>query len=144
MKAEKLYVKKSAAVLRFLTAIADGHRSGKIGPETARHVFSSVLRVFIPRVKVFPIQPNHGGDEDPMPATGDDFFHLIRQCVSLKLRQQVRLIFDKLDALSMGRSGMSIEGFFAPLMKEFDQLPPGQTPGTATQEFYYMAHQFAE
>ncbi|OBT86630.1 hypothetical protein VE02_04456 [Pseudogymnoascus sp. 03VT05] len=29
-------------------------------------------------------------------------------------------------------------------MKSFDEMPPGQTPGTITQEFHLMAHQLAE
>lgn len=126
-------------------AISDGQRNGKVGFETARHVFNSILRVFTPRIKIFAILPKHDGDkQEPMPVTGNDFLQLIRQCVSLELKQHVRLVFDKLDSLSMGQSAMTFEGFFLPLMKEFDEMPPGQTPGTINQESHHMAHQLAE
>ncbi|ELR04463.1 hypothetical protein VC83_01978 [Pseudogymnoascus destructans] len=38
---------------------------------------------------------------------------------------------EKLDLLWMGQSAMTFESFFLPLMKGFDEMPPGQTPAPA-------------
>lgn len=125
--------------------ISDGQREGKIKHGTAQHVFSSVLRVLIPRIKVTVVTGHWhgavGADKEPMPVTGDDLLQLIHQCVSLELRKFVGLIFDKLDTLSVGQSATAFEGFFVPLMRKLDRMPPGQTPGTITQKFHFIAHQ---
>ncbi|KFZ12294.1 hypothetical protein V501_04298 [Pseudogymnoascus sp. VKM F-4519 (FW-2642)] len=144
--AEKMIAsKKPAVVLKFPTTITEDERVDKIGLETAQHVFSFVLRVFIPHIMFTPFRPERDERKnDPIPMKADDILQLIRQCVSLKLKQHVRFVFDKLDSLSMGQSAMTFEGFFLPLMKEFDGMPPGQTPSTITQESHYMAHQLAE
>ncbi|OBT63118.1 hypothetical protein VE03_07464 [Pseudogymnoascus sp. 23342-1-I1] len=143
--AERLYHRKSAAVFRFLAVIADVQKRGNIGTKTAQHVFHCILRVFIPLIKSALLRPEHDrATHHPVPVKGCEILQLIHQCVSLELRQHVRLIFDKLDTLSMGQSGITFESFFLPLMKEFDQMPPGQDFGTITQEFHHMAHQLAE
>ncbi|KFY21238.1 hypothetical protein V491_03049 [Pseudogymnoascus sp. VKM F-3775] len=44
----------------------------------------------------------------------------------------------------MKQSATTFEGFFLPLLEELHQMPPGQKPGTMSQEFHVMRHQLAE
>ncbi|KFX96862.1 hypothetical protein V490_03093 [Pseudogymnoascus sp. VKM F-3557] len=144
-KTEKLYSKKTEAVLRFLTVIADGHRSGDIGHRTTRHAFHCVLQVFIPRIELVSLRLEREGRNHPVPMKGDDILQLIRQCVSLELKHHMDMLFDKLDTLSRIRqSATTFEGFFLPLLKELDEIPAGQAPGSISQEFHIMARQLAE
>lgn len=98
-----LYYKKSAAVLRFLAVIYGGQREDKIGRGTVRHVFSSVLRVFTPRIKLAALGPEpRRNNQDPMGVKTADILRLIHQCVKLELRHHMRMIFDKLDTFVDG------------------------------------------
>lgn len=145
LRDEKPHGKKPVAVFRFLTAIADGQRGGKIELATAQHVFSSVLRVFTPRIQIVPFRTQRGGvKNDSISVKAEDILHLVHQCVSLELRRHVGLLFGKLDAASIGQSAIILEGLFLPLINSFDEMPPGQIPGTVTQEFHFLAHQLVE
>lgn len=140
-KTEKLYSKKTEAVLRFLTVIADAHRSGDIGHRTTLHAFHCVLQVFIPRIELVSLRLEREGRNHLIPMKGDDILQLIRQCVSLELKLHI----DKLDTLSrMAQSATTFVGFFLPLLKELDEIPAGQAPGSISQEFHIMARQLAE
>lgn len=130
-KTEKLYSKKTEAVLRFLTVIIDGHRSGSIGHKITRHVFHCTLQVFIPRIKLVSLRLESDGEN---PIKGDGILQVIRQCVSLELKRHALMLFDKLDTLfKMKQSATTFEVFFLPLLEELDQIPPGQKPGTMSQ-----------
>lgn len=131
---------------RFITAIADGQRDDKIELATAQHVFSSVLRVFTRRIQFVHFRTERGGvKHDPIPVKAEDILQLIRQCVSLELKHHMGMLLDRLDTLSRtGQSATTFEGFFLPLLKELDEMPPGRMPGTISEEFHFMAHQLAE
>ncbi|OAF58948.1 hypothetical protein VC83_06075 [Pseudogymnoascus destructans] len=142
--AERLSHPKSAAVFRFLTVITDGQRRGNIGNKVARHVFHCILQVFIPLIKVAPLQPGHeGGKRFSMPVQGCDIVRLIHQCVSLGLEQHMGMLFGTLDTLAVAQSAATIEGFSLPLLKELDEVPPGQINDPIHIQFYMMAHQVA-
>ncbi|KFY44392.1 hypothetical protein V494_01497 [Pseudogymnoascus sp. VKM F-4513 (FW-928)] len=55
------------------------------------------------------------------------------------------MLFEKLKKLSkLTDSAVSFEGFFLPLIKEFDEMAPGQMHGSIVDEFHVRAHQFAD
>lgn len=129
----------------FLTIIADSQKSGDIHYKTAQSVFGSVLHCFVPRIKVIHFKKEMRWTQVPILLVLDDMVQLLHQCASLELKHHLSALFSKLDRLSrFGDPEIIFEGFFLPLMKKFDEMPPGQTPGTAAQEFHYMAHQLED
>ncbi|KFY11473.1 hypothetical protein V492_04441 [Pseudogymnoascus sp. VKM F-4246] len=145
VRAANLFPGKSAAVLSFLTIIAEGYEGRNIGHRTARHVIHSALQVYIPRIQVIDIQGGRENCQKDILVKTHQITRILRLCVTLELKLPIDLLFDRLRGLLRTTwTTLTFEEFFLPLINEFDEMPPGQTLGTIAEEFHFQAHQFAE
>ncbi|KFY40855.1 hypothetical protein V495_05219 [Pseudogymnoascus sp. VKM F-4514 (FW-929)] len=139
-EAEKFYARKSDAVLRFLTIVAEGYNGRHVGLKTARHVVHSVLQVYIARVQIVDMEDGTENQRRGILIKPDQITQLFGQCVSLGLRHAIGLLLDKLDSLSRTMvTSFTFEEFFIPLIKQFDDMFPGGAPGTDVEEFHIKA-----